>query len=93
MTLGTIIAGTLAHWMGYVILFGGVAYALAHIKDQPWTQQNIFWLGTGLIYQQTIIKGDAHEQTYTQRRSCKNPARYLGTSKRKNSSATQIIHT
>lgn len=33
MTLGTIIAGTVAHWMGYVVLFGGAAYALAHIKD------------------------------------------------------------
>lgn len=33
MTLGTIIAYTTAHWMGYVVLFGGAAYALAHIKD------------------------------------------------------------
>lgn len=61
MTLGTIIAGTLAHWMGYVVLFGSAVYALAHMKDQPWARQNIFQLGTCLIYQQMIIKGDAYE--------------------------------
>lgn len=28
MTLGTIIAGTVAHWMGYIVLFGGATWAI-----------------------------------------------------------------
>lgn len=28
MTLGTIIAGTAAHWLGYIVLFGGAIYAI-----------------------------------------------------------------
>lgn len=28
MTLGTIIAYTVAHWIGYIVLFGGAAWAI-----------------------------------------------------------------
>lgn len=30
MTLGTIIAGTVAHWLGYVALFGGLAWTITN---------------------------------------------------------------
>lgn len=33
MTLGTIIAGTIAHWMGYIVIIGGTAWAISQIKD------------------------------------------------------------